>query len=112
MKVYSHPDHGETTVKEGFSWPGFFFTFGWALLKNLWGHAIALGVLLAGSRLTSIYFERRFDANPNDGVAAAVIIGAMIVLIGTCIIVGWYGNRWVEQALIAKGYTHTGTRDA
>jgi len=81
------------------------------MLKNLWAHAIVLGVLLAGSRLTSVYFEKRFDANPEDGVAAGVIIGAMFMLIGTCVVVGWFGNRWVEKSLVAKGYSHTGTRN-
>jgi len=111
IKVYSHPELGEQSVKEGFSWPGFFFTFGWAMLKNLWAHAIVLGILLAGSRLTSVYFEKRFDANPEDGVAAAVIIGAMFMLIGTCVVVGWFGNRWGENSLVAKGYSYTETRE-
>ncbi|MFH1007349.1 MAG: hypothetical protein V1800_07605 [Candidatus Latescibacterota bacterium] len=37
--VFSHPVQGYEAVKEGFSYPGFLFTFVWALYKKLWGDA-------------------------------------------------------------------------
>lgn len=109
-KVYIHPELGEQLVKDGFSWPGFLFTFGWAAYKNLWKHAIALGLVLAGSRLASIYFERRYDDNPQDSLAAIVIILAMVILIATCFVVGRFGNRWVENNLESRGYVYRETR--
>ena len=44
-KVFGHPRSGDTAViKDGFSWPAFFFSFIWALFKRLWLLAIALFV--------------------------------------------------------------------
>ena len=40
--IYSHPNKVPVAVKQGFSWPGFFFGGFWALLKGLWVHAIIL----------------------------------------------------------------------
>jgi len=111
-KVFTHPEKNPVVVKEGFSWPGLFFTFGWALYKNLWVHGITLAVWLIGSRFMSLYFERRLDENPADGTAAAAVILALVILVGTSIMVGLRGNRWVEQDLERRGYTLSETRAA
>lgn len=46
--VYSHPVHGFKVVKNGFSWPGFFFTWLWMMLRDMWvGAAILFGSYFA-----------------------------------------------------------------
>jgi len=41
-KVYEHDIHGYEAVKQGFSWPAFFFGFIWALVKKLWKISVVL----------------------------------------------------------------------
>jgi len=112
-RIFTHPEHGVERVKDGFSWPGFFFNFGWALYKNLWMHGIVLAVLVGGSRIASIYHEAQYDNNPEalSPISAMVIGGAGLILLLSCICVGWFGNRWVEQNLLHRGYTYTATEE-
>jgi hypothetical protein len=42
FKVFRHPTLGFQAVKEGFSWPGFFFGPIWAFAKKLWGYAFLI----------------------------------------------------------------------
>ncbi len=39
FNLYRHPTQGFEAVKVGFSWPAFFFTILWMLVKRLWGLA-------------------------------------------------------------------------
>ena len=43
-KVFEYPDGRIKYVKQGWSWPGFFFTWAWALSKHMWGIAVILFV--------------------------------------------------------------------
>ena len=40
--VYKHPIIGYEAIKQGFSWPGFFFTWIWAFVKKLWADGVIL----------------------------------------------------------------------
>jgi len=46
-KVYEKSQNQYEAVKQGFSWPGFFFSFWWCLFKKLW----VIAVILVGSLL-------------------------------------------------------------
>ena len=43
FKIYEHPAGNREAVKQGWSWPGFFFGPIWAFVKKMWGLG---GVLL------------------------------------------------------------------
>ena len=50
FEVYQHPTQSSEAVKEGFSWPAFFFGPAWLLFKQLWLFAVA-GLALLGAGL-------------------------------------------------------------
>ncbi len=35
-KVFEHPENRVEAVKQGWSWPAFFFIWIWALVKKMW----------------------------------------------------------------------------
>ena len=43
--LFEHPDGRKEAVKAGFSWPGFFFSGIWLIVKKLWTVAIIWWVL-------------------------------------------------------------------
>ena len=46
--VHSHPTLGLEAMKNGISWPGFFFTRLWMLICRMWiGGIVVLAILLA-----------------------------------------------------------------
>ncbi len=46
-KIFKHPNGETEAVKQSWSWPAFFFTWIWALIKKLWViAAITFGVVL------------------------------------------------------------------
>ena len=44
-KVFKHPIGKIETVKQGWSWPAFFFNWIWALIKRMWGIAVTFFLL-------------------------------------------------------------------
>ena len=68
-------------VKDGFSWPAFFFSWIWGFIAKLWVHASIM--LVATLVLVSV-------------PGAAVIVG---------IIAGFKGNEWRRDNLQQRGFT-------
>ena len=100
-KIY-HRQKGEyRAVKQGFSWPAFFFTWLWAFVKGLWEIGI-IGLLLYSC---SGAFA--------DGVTARNDIGPMFVflllIITYLIIFGVFGNRWYMKSLTQRGFEYIDT---
>ena len=55
LDVYSHPVHGFEVVKNGFSWPGFFFTWIWMMLCRMWvGAVVVVGAYFVGMFVSEI----------------------------------------------------------
>ncbi len=94
--IYEHPDNGLEAVKKGFSWPGFFFGFFWAIYKKFWvGVAIILGLKLV------IYLISSGIHVPDERTAEVVgFAGNSLVWI----IPGLFGNKWYASHLIRNGY--------
>lgn len=90
--VYRHPQMGYEAVKQGFSWPGFFFTWIWAFVKKLPATGVVLLIVLLGLRLIQ---ETRELALTWLG-----LLGSIVVLL----IVGFKGNEWRENKLAGRGY--------
>jgi len=100
FQIYAHPPLANEAVKVGWSWPAFFFTWIWALTKQLWAQAIILfvvafilGVLLASA-----------------GSAAPIVLfmGNIIAMF----IFGAQGNEWWATNLLKLGYRNVGTVDS
>lgn len=90
--VYYHPVRGYEAVKNGFAWPGFFFTWIWAFAKGL--HGIAIGLLFVSALSHALMISREM---------ILILTGIMGVLV-VALIVGFKGNRWTEKSLARKGY--------
>jgi hypothetical protein len=84
---------GARAVKDGFSWPAFFFSFLWALTQRLWAPA---AVLLAAELAV--------------GAATEVLdpITAFSLSLGAMLIVGWIGNDLKRRDLARQGFGERG----
>lgn len=99
--VFSHPIKGFKSVKNGFSWPAFFFGFWWSLYKGLWLNALLYWVVCI------VY-----------GIIAGILLGLIsafsglevsdwfsyFIMIAVCIVWGFFGNNWVRANLTKRGY--------
>ncbi len=63
-------------VKEGFSWPAYFFHFGWALVKGMWITAILLFVIESVVSGTAASFRLTAEAQGLAFVALLFLFGA------------------------------------
>jgi hypothetical protein len=99
--VYKHPVNGYQAVKQGFSWPAFFFMIIWAFVKQLWKHGLALlGVLFV---LTIM--ESAFAAGENVGAALLFVLAQF----GLFVFAGFNGNDWRRSNLIGRGFAKVGS---
>jgi hypothetical protein len=82
-------------VKEGFSWPAFFFGPIWALAHRMWLVAVALVAL-------DLIVSVALDATRISSVTEAVISLAIAVLVGA------HGNDWRRRSLDRHGFRDAG----
>ncbi len=87
--ILQHPALGHEVVKNGWSWPAFFFTWLWALAKRLW--IVGVIILLAGMALSSV---------PEIWLVGEVIIS---------IVMGVNGNKLRVNRLRDSGYEQVAT---
>ncbi len=97
MKTFNIYVNGMTketqAVKNGFSFPGFFFTWIWALIKGMVGLGIGLLIVpfFIGFMLGFLLLE--------TGVMLSYIMN-----IGICVYCGVKGNELVGNSLLSKGF--------
>lgn len=99
-KIYSNPQGSYVAVKQGWSWPAFFFSWIWAMVKKMWG--IGVGVLIA-------FFVVGFIMGVSGEGGADLLNLAAIVM---NIIFGINGNKWRENNLPTRGYEYKETVSA
>jgi len=100
-RIFQHPAGSVEAVKQGWSWPGLFFTVMWALAKRLWslgGTALVLFFVLA------LVLESLLALEPTTLENVSRVIGLVVALL-----FGLRGNIWRENNLLARGYTHVQT---
>jgi hypothetical protein len=95
FKIFKHPSGAIEAVKQGWSWPAFFFGFVWAMMKKMW--KLSIGVVLA---ILVIGFITGIAASEEMGEAILNGIGMTANLM-----FGVHGNSWREESLIARGFT-------
>ncbi|WP_392552237.1 DUF2628 domain-containing protein [Orbus wheelerorum] len=109
-KVFKHSDGRIEAVKQGWSWPGFFFGFIWALVKKLW---LVAGVLVAIGIISGILVEVTApDPYSYEYESSSTIFSGLLsnlVMLLTAIFLGIRGNFLREKDLINKGYELIGT---
>ncbi len=94
FKILQHPSGDIEAVKTGWSWPAFFFSFIWAMVKKMYltGIALFLFSLMLGIIIEYLHMGPRGDAMNN------------ILTIAISIIFGLKGNEWCEALLLRRGY--------
>jgi len=110
-KVFKHPDGRIEAVKQGWSWPGFFFGLIWALIKKLW---LVAGVLILIAIVSAIISEVASPDTYNYDSSSTILSGLFsnaITLI-VAIVIGMKGNSFRENNLISRGYEFIGNATA
>lgn len=98
-KIYKHPTLDFlVAVKEGFSWPAFFFSLFWMTNMRLWTQAALY--LLAGIVLA------RIDDLVNTINSNVLDISMLFPLVAFLVIPGFMGNKWRVTKLPKLGYEY------
>lgn len=98
-KLLKHPTGNLEAVKQGWSWPGFFFSFIWAMIKKMWG--IGIGALVGALVLGFLVGA----TGGGQGGDAIINVAAII----TNVIFGINGNKWWTNSLKSRGYEEVDT---
>jgi len=103
-RIFRHPAGGIEAVKQGWSWPGLFFTVLWAFAKRLWSlGGIALGLFF----VLALVLESVLALEPDTLENISRVIGLAVSLL-----FGLRGNIWRENNLLNRGYAHVQTVSA
>ena len=95
-------------MKQGWSWPGFFFNFVWALIKRMWVLGIALMIL----SIALGFAEGTVEVSSGKEVASGISVITSILNLVIAVVFGAKGNKWREKNLISRGYKYQDTVDA
>ena len=85
-------------VKDGFSWPAFFFGPIWAWVKGM----IGLGFLLLLGNIVLTVFFILLQFSGMDSISKTVF--TFMIIIGWITYIGFNGNAWLKKSLEKKGY--------
>lgn len=101
-KVFQHPSGTAEAVKQGWSWPAFFFSVVWAMVKKQWALAV---LVLIGTLAVRVLVGASDSGQTGEGLVN--LIGFIINLV-----FGAAGNSWHERNLISRGYQFSNTVSA
>jgi len=101
--IYEKAGHLEA-VKIGFSWPAFFFTFLWALFKQIWWLAVVYFMYnsIFGSMLENL---------AEQDISLSILLW-LVIDIPVRMICGYYGNSLFSSRLEKRGYRKLATLNA
>lgn len=97
FKIYVNPQGYYEAVKQGWSWPAFFFIWLWAVVKKMW--SLGVGVFVAYLVKSLIIFRLS-----KEGRELVNILDFLVHLI-----FGAGGNKWRENNLLKRGFEHKDT---
>jgi hypothetical protein len=102
-EIYTSPLGKVEAVKQGWSWPAFFFSWIWACVKGMW--VLGIGIIVALLVVLFIFEVMSIDEMTINGffIFADVVIG---------IIFGVRGNSWREKNLLSRGFSLAATENA
>jgi hypothetical protein len=104
-KIFVNSKGITEAVKQGWSWPGFVFTWIWALTKQLWVIAVlALPVLLVLLPLLASATSRMTGEGSQFLSEVTILIWVIVKAV-----FGVKGNSWREKNLVSRGFTHVAT---
>lgn len=102
-KVFKHPSGTVEAVKQGWSWPAFFFNWIWAMVKKQW---------LLGSSVFICYalfiFLLMSSVSSEEELIAVSVLNQIVSLI-IIVTFGIKGNSLREKNLVSRGYEYADT---
>lgn len=96
FRIYANPQGSYKAVKQGWSWPAFFFGFIWALVKKMWVLGFGLIVLFFGLGFIGGFA----GGDVEQAMNVITSLGSIVV----AIVFGVNGNRWREKNLTSRGF--------
>ena len=96
QNIYVHSDGRQESIKNGFSWPAFFFGAIWAWTKGMVGVGFALLGLAIILRITPFILV--------DLLGEAGVYVDFLLSVAVLIWVGLNGNKWRRQSMPQRGY--------
>jgi hypothetical protein len=103
--VYTRQEVAVVAIKQGFSWPAFFFGPIWALVKGFFGLFAGLVVLSAG---LTVLQEAIIPAYVPDRISAFFQIIVGFAAIGIMLLMGENANHLWRRRLLKRGYQNAG----
>lgn len=95
-KIFTSPLGQTEAVKQGWSWPGFFFCIFWTLAKKMWMTSV---LIVVGGFVWDFLADIFASEVKPFGMAFMALVGAQ-------------GNTWRENNLRRRGYEHQETVQA
>lgn len=105
-KIFQNSFMTYEAVKQGWSWPAFFFGLFWAIAKRIWWLA---GLFILASIILQPIIADMIKDMPLQEATIKVNNFSMVLTTVVGIILGVYGNKFREQNLISRGYIHVAT---
>ena len=90
-KIFKNPTGQYEAVKQGWSWPAFFFAGIWACVEKMWG--LGIGIII-------VFIILNVMAGDNEVMNVLV----SILSLGVGIVLGMQGNKLREGNLKKRGY--------
>lgn len=109
FRVYRHPTQGYEAVKQGFSWPAFFFGIIWMLVKGLWGHAGLWFLAYVGLSLIEAVTDAAQSEPEAQILVYLMLLGGYFAL---WLVPAFKGNSWRVANLTKRGYELIGQVNA
>lgn len=94
-KIFKNPIGKYEAVKQGWSWPGFFFGIIWACVKKMW--ALGLG-------LFTVFFILAIIGHIVYGQTPELDAAFNVLSCAVSIWFGMKGNQMREENLVKRGY--------
>ncbi len=106
-KIFENPAGRREAVKQGWSWPAFFFTFIWAFCKRMY----ATGALLLGAAILLGFISNKVDElfAMGDRSARSTEFLCHLAQWALMVVMGVNGNELRQRSLTARGYSVRGT---
>lgn len=107
-RIFKNPSGHTEAVKQGWSWPAFFFAIIWALIKQLW--YVAAIIFLIILPFVIYYMPDLMNATEQQIAEASYKMNIIGTVVGVPIriILVLFGNKLREKNLIKRNYQLVG----
>lgn len=98
--LFFNPRKGVVPVKQGFSWPAFFFGSLWAMAHHMWRPYVLLLLPIEASLAIASGIAQARDE-------PALAWGVLLANLAFAFVRGRWGNRWYADSLRRRGYAES-----